>query len=78
MPDAHVALAAEPKAAVHVVVRNALAAPDAQLAARALATALALCFVACAASATVGLAVGCRHRGGRDHGCGRDYWGELA
>jgi hypothetical protein len=56
MPGAHVALAAEPNAAVNVVARNALAAPDAQLAARTLVTALALCFVACAAPATVGLA----------------------
>ena len=56
MPGAHVALAAEPNAAVNVVARNALAAPGAQLAARTLVTALALCFVACAAPATVGLA----------------------
>jgi hypothetical protein len=56
MPGAHVALAAEPNAAVNVVARNALAAPDAQLAARTLVTALALCFLACAAPATVGLA----------------------
>jgi hypothetical protein len=61
MTGVHVALAAEPKAAVHVVARNALVAPDAQLAARALATALALCFVACAVPATVELAAGCRH-----------------
>jgi hypothetical protein len=54
MPGAHVALAAEPNAAVNVVARNALAAPGAQLAARTLVT--ALCFVACAAPATVGLA----------------------
>src|SRR5262245_1400818 len=51
MPGAHVALAAEPNAAVNVVARNALAAPGAQLAARTLVTALALCFVACAAPA---------------------------
>jgi hypothetical protein len=56
MPGAHVALAAEPNAAVNVVARNALATPGAQLAARTLVTALALCFVACAAPATVGLA----------------------
>src|SRR5262245_27479841 len=54
MPGAQVALAAEPNAAVNVVARNALAAPGAQLAARTLVT--ALCFVACAAPATVGLA----------------------
>ena len=66
MPGVHVALAAEPKAAVHMVVRNALAASGAQLAARALAVALvALRFVACAAPAPVGLAAGCWHRGGR-------------
>jgi hypothetical protein len=63
MTGVHVALAAEPKAAVHVVARNALAASGAQLAARALAAALD--FVACAAPAPVGLAAGCWHRGGR-------------
>src|SRR5262245_55934908 len=56
MAGAHVALAAEPNAAINVVARNALAAPGAQLAARTLVTALALCVVACAAPATVGLA----------------------
>jgi hypothetical protein len=60
MTGVHVALATEPKAAVHMVARNALVAPDAQLAARALATALD--FVACAAPATVGLAAMRRHR----------------
>jgi hypothetical protein len=66
MTGVHVALATEPKAAVHVMARNVLAASGAQLAARALAAELvALRFVACAAPATVGLAAGCWHRGGR-------------